>query len=103
MAEPGHPNAPGLELLVTSRRETELALLILRSRRRDPCAERVAAELDRRRTPAELAAISEGQADTILGVISAVLDGLELTVDERERATRIAVEELSRAANEEAR
>jgi hypothetical protein len=42
----------------TSGRDTDLAFLILRSRRRDPCAERVAIELDRHRTPAELAAIS---------------------------------------------
>src|SRR5450759_2182782 len=60
-------------------RETDLALLVLRSRRRDPCAERVAIELDRRRTPAERAAISEDQAEALKSVIDAVLDGIGLT------------------------
>lgn len=85
----------------TTRRDLDLALLILRSRRRDPCAERLARELERRRSPAELAAISERQADTLLGVINAVLDGIGLTVEQRERAVEIAVVELRRAGGEE--
>ena len=82
-------------------RTWDLALLVLRSRRRDPCAERVAIELDRRRSPAELAAISESQADTLGGVIHAVLDGIGLTHEQRERALEIAVVELRRAAGED--
>lgn len=82
-------------------RDMDLALLVLRSRRRDPCAERVAIELDRRRTPAQLAAISESQADTLRDVIEAVLDGIGLTVEQRERAIEIAVRELRRAGGEE--
>ena len=82
-------------------RETDLALLVLRSRRRDPCAERVAIELDRRRTPAERAAISADQADALKGVIDAVLDGIGLTTEQRERAIAILVVELRRAAGEE--
>ncbi len=82
-------------------RTSDLALLILRSRRRDPCAERVARELERRRSPAEQAAIDQGQADTLRGVIDAVLDGIGLTVEQRERAIEIAVAELRRAASEE--
>ena len=82
-------------------RETDLALLVLRSRRRDPCAERVAIELDRRRTPAELAAISADQADALKGVIDAVLDGIGLTTEQRERAVAILVVELRRVAGEE--
>jgi hypothetical protein len=82
-------------------RETDLALLVLRSRRRDPCAERVAIELDRRRSPAERAAISEDQAQALKGVIDAVLDGIGLTTEQRERAIAILVVELRRAAGEE--
>ena len=85
----------------TTGRETDLALLFLRNRRRDPCAERVAIELDRRRSPAERAAISEDQAEALKGVIDAVLDGIGLTEEQRERAIEIAVRELRRAAGEE--
>src|SRR5665811_2105125 len=49
--------------------DTDLALFVLRSRRRDPCAERVAIELDRRRSPAEIAAISADQAQALKSVI----------------------------------
>ena len=82
-------------------RETDLALLVLRSRRRDPCAERIAIELDRRRTPAERAVISGDQADALKSVIDAVLDGIGLTDEQRERAIAILVVELRRAAGEE--
>ena len=82
-------------------RETDLALLVLRNRRRDPCAERVAIELDRRRTPAERAAISADQADALKSVIDAVLDGIGLTTEQRERAVAILVVELRLAAGEE--
>jgi hypothetical protein len=85
----------------TTGRETDLALLVLRNRRRDPCAERVAIALDRRRTPAELAAISADQADALKSVIEAVLDGIGLTTEQRERAIAILVVELRRAAGEE--
>jgi hypothetical protein len=84
-------------------RDMDLALLVLRSRRRDPCAERVLIELDRRRTPTELAAISEGQADALRGVIEAVLDGIGLTDEQRERAVEILVTELRRVAADEPR
>ena len=82
-------------------RDIDLAILVLRSRRRDPCAERVAIELDRRRTPAELAAISADQGDALKRVIDAVLDGIGLTTEQRERAVAILVVELRRAAGEE--
>jgi hypothetical protein len=82
-------------------RETDLAILVLRNRRHDPCAERVAIELDRRRTPAERAAISADQADALKGVIDAVLDGIGLTEEQRERAIAILVVELRRAAGDE--
>jgi hypothetical protein len=85
----------------TSGRETDLALLVLR-RRRDPCAERVAIELDRRRTPGERAVIAGDQADALKGVIDAVLNGIGLTTEQRERAVEIAVRELRRVAGEEA-
>ena len=85
----------------TTGRELDRALIALRSRRRDPCAERVAVELDRRRTPAELAAISADQADALKRVIDAVLDGIGLTTEQRERAVAILVVELRRAAGEE--
>src|SRR5450759_3842898 len=75
----------------TSGRETDLALLFLRSRRRDPCAERIAIELDRRRTPAERAVISGDQADALKSAIDAVLDGIGLTEEQRERAIAILV------------
>jgi hypothetical protein len=78
--------------------ETDLALLVLRSRRRDPCAERVAIELDRRRTPAEREAISQEQAEALKGVIDAVLNGIGLTEEQRERAIAILVVELRRVA-----
>jgi hypothetical protein len=81
--------------------DMDLAVLVLRSRRRDPCAERVAIELDRRRTAAERAAISERQADTLADVITTVLDGIALTPEQRERALRIAVVELNRVAAED--
>jgi uncharacterized protein YllA (UPF0747 family) len=81
-------------------RETDLAILVLRNRRRDPCAERVAIELDRRRTPAERAVIAGDQADALKGVIDAVLDGIGLTTEQRERAIAILVVELRRVAGE---
>lgn len=84
-------------------RDTDLALLVLRNRRRDPCAERVAIELDRRRSPAELALISESQADALRGVIEAVLDGIGLTDEQRERGIEILVTELRRVAADEPR
>ena len=82
-------------------RETDLALLVLRNRRRDPCAERVAIELDRRRTPAERVAIDEEQAEALKSVIDAVLDGIGLTEEQREQAIEIAVRELRRVAGED--
>ena len=85
----------------TTGRELDRALIVLRSRRRDPCAERIAIELDRRRSPAERAAISADQADALAGVIHAVLDGIGLSGEQRERAIAIAVRELRRAAGEE--
>ena len=85
----------------TTGRELDRALIVLRSRRRDPCAERVAIELDRRRSPAERAAISADQADALRRVIDAVLDGIGLTEQQRERAVAILVVELRRAAGEE--
>jgi hypothetical protein len=86
---------------VSTGRDTDLALQILRSRRRDPCAERVAIERDRRRTPAEREAISQDQAEALKGVINAVLDGISLTPEQRQRAIEIAVTELRRVADEE--
>jgi hypothetical protein len=88
--------------LAKTGRDMELALLVLRSRRRDPCAERVAIELDRRRTPAEREAISEDQAHALKGVINAVLDGIGLTDEQRDQAIEIAVTELRRVAGEDA-
>ena len=85
----------------TTGRETDLALLVLRNRRRDPCAERVAIELDRRRTPAERDAISAEQAEALKSVIDAVLDGIGLTEEQRERAIAILVVELRRVAGED--
>jgi len=82
-------------------RDMDLALLVLRNRRRDPCAERVAIELDRHRTPAERDAISQDQAEALKGVIHAVLNGIGLTTEQRERAIAIAVGELRRVAGEE--
>ncbi len=102
MAERTAPAEPDLGPWAQPGRDTDLALLVLRSRRRDPCAERVAIELDRRRTPAELALISERQADTIRGIIEAVLDGIGLTVEQRARGVEIVVAELRRASAEEA-
>jgi hypothetical protein len=86
----------------TSGRDTDLALLVLRNRRRDPCAERVAIELDRHQTPDELAVISQDQAEALKGVIRSVLDGVGLTEEQRERAIEITVAELRRVAGEEA-
>ena len=83
-------------------REVDLALLVLRNRRRGPCAERVAIELDRRWTPAERAAISGDQAEALKGVIDAVLGGIGLTDVQRERAIEIAVRELRGVAGEDA-
>ncbi len=102
MAERAAALEPDPGAWATASRTSDLALLVLRSRRRDPCAERVAIELERRRSPAELAAISESQAETLKGVIEAVLDGIGLTPEQRERAIEIAVTELRRAGGEEA-
>jgi hypothetical protein len=82
-------------------RDTDLALLVLRNRRRDPCAERVAIELDRRRTPAERVAIEEDQAEALKGVINAILDGIGITEEQRDLAIEIAVRELRRVAGED--
>jgi hypothetical protein len=101
MAERTAPVEPDPGAWVTTSRDTDLALLVLRNRRRDPCAERVAIELNRRRTPAELAAISADQADALKRVIDAVLGGIGLTEKQREQAIEIAVRELRRLAREE--
>ena len=85
----------------TTGRELDRALIVLRSRRRDPCAERLAIELDRRRTPAERAVIAGDQADALKSVIDAVLDGIGLSGEQRERAIEIAATELRRVAGEE--
>jgi hypothetical protein len=82
-------------------RATDLALLVLQ-RRRDPCAERVAIEVDRRRTPAEREAVSADQAEALKSVIDAVLNGIGLTEAQHERAIEIAIRELRRVAGEEA-
>jgi hypothetical protein len=82
-------------------RETDLALLVLQ-RRRDPCVERVAIELNRRRTPAERDAISQDQAEALKSVIDAMLNGIGLTEAQREQAIEIAVRELRRVAGDEA-
>ena len=92
---------PDIGMLANTGRDTDLALLILRNRRRDPCAERVAIELDRHRTPAERVAIEEDQAEALKGVIHAVLDGIGLTEEQREQAIEIAVRELRRVAGED--
>ena len=81
-------------------RDLDLALLVVQ-RRRDPCAERVAIAFDRRRTPAERVAVSQDQAEALKSVIDAVLDGIGLTEEQRERAIEIAVRELRRVAGEE--
>ncbi len=101
MAERTAPLEPDPGSWADTTRTSDLALLILRSRRRDPRAERVAIELERRRTPAELAAITEYQVETLRGVIYAVLDGIGLTPEQRERALEIASVELLRAGGEE--
>jgi len=88
-------------MLATTSRDMELALLVLGNRRRDPCAERIAIELDRLRTPAERDAISQDQAEALKSVIDAVLNGIGLTEEQRERAIEIAVRELRRVAGEE--
>jgi hypothetical protein len=85
----------------TTGRDMDLALFVLRNRRRDPCAERVAIEHDRRRTPAERVAIEEDQAEALKGVIDAVLDGIGITEEQRERAIEILVVELRRVAGED--
>ena len=92
---------PDLGALATPSRDWDLALLTLRGRRGDPCAERIAIELQRQRTPAELGVISEGQADTLGRVIEAVLGGIKLTPEQRRRADEILQVELRRAAGEE--
>ena len=81
-------------------RGTDLALLVLQ-RRRDPCAERVAIELDRRRTPAERVAIDQDQAEALKSVINAMLDGIGITEEQHDLAIEIAVRELRKAAGEE--
>jgi hypothetical protein len=78
----------------------DLALLVLRNRRRDPCAERIAIELDRRRTPAERATIEQDTADVIAEIFYAVFDGIGLSGEQRERAREIAAVELRKASGE---
>ena len=100
----GGPNSvkdPDPGVWANTGREVDLALLVLRNRRRDPCAERVAIELDRRRTPAERAAISADQAEALAGVIHAVLDGIGLSGEQRQRAIEIAAVALRRVAGED--
>jgi hypothetical protein len=82
-------------------RDMDLALLVLRNRRRDPCAERIAIELDRRRTPAERVAIEQETADVIAEIFYAVFDGIGLSGEQRERAREIAAVELRRVAGED--
>jgi hypothetical protein len=99
--EPTPAVEPDPSVWANTGRETDLALLVLRSRRRDPCAERIAIELDRRRTPTERVAIDEEQAEALKSVIDAVLNGIGLTEEQREQAIEIAVRELRRVAGED--
>jgi hypothetical protein len=92
---------PDIGMLANAGRETDLALLVLRNRRRDPCAERIVIELDRRRTPAEREAISADQAEALAGVINAMLDGIGLSGEQRQAALAIAATELRRAAGKD--
>ncbi len=98
MAERKAPVEPDVGPWTKPGSDVEAALLLLRSRRRDPCAERVAWELARRRTPEERARITAAQADMMRGVIEAVLDGVGLTEEQRARGVEIAVTELRRSA-----
>jgi hypothetical protein len=82
-------------------RTSDLALQFLRSRRRDPRAERVAIELERRRTPAELDRIAHNQADSLAAVINTVLDGIGLTREQRDQGIEIAISELRRATGDD--
>ena len=50
--------------------------------------------------PAEQLKIAQTQADRIVEIIRAVLDGLDLTSEQRERGRDIAVRELRAAATE---
>jgi hypothetical protein len=91
MAERPAAVEPDPMALAKTGRDMELALQILRSRRRDP-----------RRTPAEREAISEDQAHALKSVIDAVLDGIGLSDEQRDLAITIAVTELRRVAGENA-
>ena len=100
-SEPTAAVEPNPGAWATTGRDMDLALLVLRNRRRDPCAERITVELDRRRTPAERVAIEEEQAEAMKRVIDAMLDGIGITEEQRDQAIEIAVRELRRAAGEE--
>ena len=52
-------------------------------------------------TPAERAAISADQAEALKGVIDAVLDGIGLSGEQRQRAIEIAAVALRRVAGED--
>ena len=92
---------PDLGAWANTGRDMDLALLVLRGRRRDPCAERVAIELDRRRTPAERVAIEQETADVIADIFYAVFDGIGLSGEQRELALEIAAVELRKASDQE--
>jgi hypothetical protein len=101
MAEHAAAVEPDPGTWATTSRTSDLALLVIRSRRRDPCAERVAIELERRRTPAEVDRIAHSQADSLAAVINTVLDGIGLTPEQRDRGTEIAISELRRATSDD--
>ncbi len=77
-----------------------LAALVIRSRRIDPCAERVRQAVMAELTPDQLAAIPEAQADALAKVLDAVLDGLDLSDERREMAHSIASTHLRRMVTE---
>ena len=100
MAEPLELPEPDPSWL-QPRPDAELAAFTIRSRRGDPCAERLRSDRQQRLPLAELAKLTAIQGDALMGIFTAVFDGLGLTPDQRERAKAIAFAEVTKVSVEQ--
>ncbi len=99
MAEPLDSVAPDPSWL-EPRPDADLAAFIIRSRRRDPCAERIRLALIQRLSVADLAKWNEIQGDALMSIFEAIFKGLGLTTEQRDTGKAVAWAALQRVSQE---
>lgn len=100
MAEP--KELPELDpTFLDPRPDTDLAAFIIRSRRRNPCAERLRMDRLQHRTLAEQATISQMMGEAVYGAVMTMLDGIDLTPEQRHQARAIVSAEFAKLGLED--